>query len=179
MIQCSCIFSVTFVFPSVVECLLLKRDTASISLSPLCSSWINTWPDYSYFRQAVSASFQPSTAHFSSSGVKRSTSEPLNFNPSLASMVANASSQNEAREAGLESNISESDEDQESASSIISSARAYSDNGVQSPRDSDEQEGEDSRDLLDFIPTETLDSQETASAPFSGVFGQVEIANSI
>lgn len=93
-------------------------------------------------------------------------------------MVANASSQNEAREAGLESNISESDEDQESAS-IISSARAYSDNGVQSPRDSDEQEGEDSRDLLDFIPTETLDSQETASAPFSGVFGQVEIANSI
>lgn len=94
-------------------------------------------------------------------------------------MVANASSQNEAREAGLESNISESDEDQESASSIISSARAYSDNGVQSPRDSDEQEGEDSRELLDFIPTETLDSQETASAPFSGVFGQVEIANSI
>ena len=93
-------------------------------------------------------------------------------------MVANASSQNEAREAGLESNISESEEEQD-ASSIMSSARAYSDNGAQSPRHSDEEEEGDSRDLLDFIPTETLDSQETASVPFCGVFGQVEIANSI
>ena len=94
-------------------------------------------------------------------------------------MVANASSQNEAREAGLESNISESEEDQEGASSIVSSARAYSDNGAQSPRDSDEEEEDNSRDLLDFIQAETFDSQETASVPFSGVFGQVEIANSI
>ena len=93
-------------------------------------------------------------------------------------MVANASSHNEAREAGLESNISESEEEQETASSIVSSARAYSDDGAQSPRDSDEEEG-DSRDLLDFIPADTFDSQETASVPFSGVFGQVEVANSI
>lgn len=94
-------------------------------------------------------------------------------------MVANASSQNEAREAGLESNISESEEDEESASSIVSSARAYSHGEAQSPRDSGDEEEEDSGDLLDFVPTETFDSQETGSVPFSGVFGQVEIANSI
>jgi len=130
-----------------------------------------------FTRQAVSATFQPSSAHVSPD-VKRSSSVPLNFNASLVSMVANASSQNEAREAGLESNISESEEEQD-ASSIMSSARAYSDNGAQSPRHSEEEEEGDSRDLLDFIPTGTLDSQETASVPFSGVFGQVEIANSI
>lgn len=94
-------------------------------------------------------------------------------------MVANASSQNEARDAGLESNISESDEDQETASSIVSSARAYSNGDAQSPRDSDDEEEGDSRDLLDFVQTETFDSQGTGSVPFSGVFGQVEIANSI
>lgn len=93
-------------------------------------------------------------------------------------MVANASSQNEAREAGLESNISESEEEEETTSSIVSSARAYSNDDAQSLRDSDDEE-EDSRNLLDFIPTETFDSQETGSVPFSGVFGQVEIANSI
>lgn len=111
--------------------------------------------------------------------IKRSSSVPINFNASLASMVANASSQNEARDAGLESNISESEEDQEEGSSIVSSARAYSENGAQSPRDSDEEEERDSRDLLDFIPNEMLDSQESASVPFSGVFGQVEVSNSI
>ena len=94
-------------------------------------------------------------------------------------MVANASSQNEARDAGLESNISESEEDRESASSIVSSARAYSNGEGQSPRDSDDEEEEDSRDLLDFVPAETFDSQGTGSVPFSGVFGQVEIANSV
>lgn len=94
-------------------------------------------------------------------------------------MVANASSQNEARDAGLESNISESEEDEEEASSIVSSARAYSDNGAQSLRDSDGEEEGDSRDLLDFIPTETLDSHDTGSVLISGVYGQVEIANSI
>lgn len=95
-------------------------------------------------------------------------------------MVANASSQNEAREAGLESNISESEEEEETTSSIVSSARAYSNDEAQSPRDSDEEEEEeDSRNLLDFIPAETFDSQETGSVPFSGVFGQVEIANSV
>ena len=101
------------------------------------------------------------------------------FNASLASMIANASSQNEAREAGLESNISESEEEEETTSSIVSSARAYSNDEAQSPRDSDEEEEGDSRNLLDFIPTETFDSQGTGSVPFSGVFGQVEIANSI
>lgn len=128
-------------------------------------------------RQTVSASFQPSSAHYSPD-IKRSSSVPLNFNASLASMVANASSQNEAREAGLESNISESEEEEETTSSIVSSARAYSNDDAQSLRDSDDEE-EDSRNLLDFIPTETFDSQETGSVPFSGVFGQVEIANSI
>ena len=93
-------------------------------------------------------------------------------------MVANASSQNEAREAGLESNISESEEEEETTSSIVSSARAYSNDEAQSPRGSDEEE-EDSRNLLDFIPAKTFDSQGTGSVPFSGVFGQVEIANSI
>ena len=61
----------------------------------------------------------------------------------------------------------------------MSSARAYSDNGVQSPGDSEEEEEGDSRDLLDFLPTEVLQSQENGSAPFSDVFGQVELANSI
>ncbi|KAL9960961.1 hypothetical protein ACROYT_G034471 [Oculina patagonica] len=129
-------------------------------------------------RQTVSASFQPSSAQYSPD-VKRSSSVPLNFNPSMASMVANASSQNEARDAGLESNISESEEDQETASSIVSSARAYSNDDAQSPRDSDDEEEGDSRDLLDFVQTEPFDSQGTGSVPFSGVFGQVEIANSI
>ena len=92
-------------------------------------------------------------------------------------MVANASSHNEAREGGLESNISESEEEQETTSSIVSSARGYSNDEAQSPRDSDEEEEEDSRDFLELIPTET--SQETGSVPFSGIFGQVEIANSI
>ena len=90
--------------------------------------------------------------------------------------MANASSQNGARDGGQESNISESDEEQDGTSSIVSSARAYS--NAQSPRESDE-EGVDSRDLLDFIPTETLDLHETGSVPFSGGLGQVEIANSI
>lgn len=134
---------------------------------------------YSFcLRQTVSASFQPSSAQYSPE-IKRSSSVPLNFNASLASMVANASSQNEAREAGLESNISESEEEEETTSSIVSSARAYSNDDAQSPRDSDEENEEDSRDLLDFIPGETFDLQETGSVPFSGVFGQVEIANSI
>ncbi|KAJ7382952.1 hypothetical protein OS493_031728 [Desmophyllum pertusum] len=127
-------------------------------------------------RQAVSATFQPSAAQYSPD-IKRSTSVPLNFNASLASMVANASSHNEAREGGLESNISESEEEQETTSSIVSSARGYSNDEAQSPRDSDEEEEEDSRDFLELIPTET--SQETGSVPFSGIFGQVEIANSI
>lgn len=93
-------------------------------------------------------------------------------------MMANASSQNEARDGGLESNISESDEEQDGTSSIVSSARAYSNDDAQSPKESDE-EGEDSRDLLNFIQTETLDLHDTGSVPFSGHFGQVEIANSI
>ncbi|XP_068715190.1 leucine-rich repeat and guanylate kinase domain-containing protein-like [Montipora foliosa] len=129
-------------------------------------------------RQTLSARFHPSSIHFSPD-IKRSSSVPLNFNASLASIIANASSQTEARDVGLESNISESEEDQEDASSIMSSARAYSDNGVQSPGDSEEEEEGDSRDLLDFLPTEVLQSQENGSAPFSDVFGQVELANSI
>ncbi|RMX57030.1 hypothetical protein pdam_00006206 [Pocillopora damicornis] len=129
-------------------------------------------------RQAVSATFQPSSTQYSPTDVKRPNSVPLNFNASLASMMANASSQNEARDGGLESNISESDEEQDGTSSIVSSARAYSNDDAQSPKESDE-EDEDSRDLLDFIQTETLDLHDTGSVPFSGLFGQVEIANSI
>ena len=132
----------------------------------------------SYDRQSISASFQPSSAQFSND-IRGSFSVPLNFNASLASMVANASSQNEAREAGLESNISESEEEHVEASSIVSSARAYSDPGDHSPRDSSGEDDDNSRHLLDLIPTEALDSLENASAPLSEIFGQVEDANSI
>lgn len=158
-----------------VEILSLERRQTKAKAAV---AGIHQIPLEQFTRQAVSANFQLSTSNVTLD-IKRSSSVPLKFNTSLASMVANASSQNEARDAGLESNISESEEDEEEASSIVSSARAYSDNGAQSPRDSDGEEEGDSRDLLDFIPTETLDSHDTGSVLISGVYGQVEIANSI
>lgn len=130
-----------------------------------------------FSRQVVSATFQTSSTLLSPD-IKRSSSVPVNFNASLASIIANASSQTGARDMGLESNISESEEDRES-SSIMSSARAYSDNGAQSPENSDEEEEGDSRDLLDFLPTETFQSHDAGSVALSGAFGQMETANSI
>lgn len=61
----------------------------------------------------------------------------------------------------------------------MSSARAYSDNGAQSPENSDEEEEGDSRELLDFLPTETFRSHDAGSVALSGAFGQMETANSI
>lgn len=161
-----------------VEILSLERRQTQIKAAVAGIHQISLEQFMMGTRQAVSATFQPSSTQYSPTDVKRPNSVPLNFNASLASMMANASSQNEARDGGLESNISESDEEQDGTSSIVSSARAYSNDDAQSPKESDE-EGEDSRDLLDFIQTETLDLHDTGSVPFSGLFGQVEIANSI
>lgn len=161
-----------------VEILSLERRQTQIKAAVAGIHQISLEQFMMGTRQAVSATFQPSSTQYSPTDVKRPNSVPLNFNASLASMMANASSQNEARDGGLESNISESDEEQDGTSSIVSSARAYSNDDAQSPKESDE-EDEDSRDLLDFIQTETLDLHDTGSVPFSGLFGQVEIANSI
>lgn len=161
-----------------VEILSLERRQTQIKAAVAGIHQISLEQFIMGTRQAVSATFQPSSTQYSPTDVKRPNSVPLNFNASLASMMANASSQNEARDGGLESNISESDEEQDGTSSIVSSARAYSNDDAQSPKESDE-EDEDSRDLLDFIQTETLDLHDTGSVPFSGLFGQVEIANSI
>lgn len=161
-----------------VEILSLERRQTQIKAAVAGIHQISLEQFMMGTRQAVSATFQPSSTQYSPTDVKRPNSVPLNFNASLASMMANASSQNEARDGGLESNISESDEEQDGTSSIVSSARAYSNDEAQSPKESDE-EDEDSRDLLDFIQTETLDLHDTGSVPFSGLFGQVEIANSI
>lgn len=161
-----------------VEILSLERRQTQIKAAVAGIHQISLEQFMMGTRQAVSATFQPSSTQYSPTDVKRPNSVPLNFNASLASMMANASSQNEARDGGLESNISESDEEQDGTSSIVSSARAYSNDDAQSLKESDE-EDEDSRDLLDFIQTETLDLHDTGSVPFSGLFGQVEIANSI
>lgn len=161
-----------------VEILSLERRQTQIKAAVAGIHQISLEQFMMGTRQAVSATFQPSSTQYSPTDVKRPNSVPLNFNASLASMMANASSQNEARDGGLESNISESDEEQDGTSSIVSSARAYSNDDAQSPKESDE-EDEDSRDLLDFIQAETLDLHDTGSVPFSGLFGQVEIANSI
>ena len=87
--------------------------------------------------------------------------------------MANASSQTEAKEQGLESNESDSDDEQNSASTLLSSARAYSNGDSQTPQDSDE---ETPQETIDFLAL-----QDSGPLQYSNGLEQLQevVANSI
>ena len=88
-------------------------------------------------------------------------------------MVANASSPNEPKEQFLVSKESDSEDDQESASTLLSSARAYSNGDPLSPR------GSDGESLLE--PVDFLALQDSGSFEYSADYVRVQepAANSI
>lgn len=121
------------------------------------------------FRYINSAGFRDSTKH----GQKRASSYPLGYDASFVSMTVNASSGNKQTES-TESADSD-DEEETNTSSVMSSARAYSERfGTNSPDDETGNTG----NTLDILTVE-FGSQASESVALSAGLEQYQDANSI
>lgn len=107
--------------------------------------------------------------------VKRASTYPLGYDTSFVSMAANASSGKQR----TESNESNSEDEQTETSSLMSSARAYSERfGSHSADESAEDQDEHEGGTIDIMRLE-FGSQASESVALSAGMDQIHDANSI
>ncbi|XP_031559996.1 leucine-rich repeat and guanylate kinase domain-containing protein-like [Actinia tenebrosa] len=155
----------------VEELSLLRRK--NLAKAAVAGVHVLSLDDLILTRQISSTGFQDSSVN--ADEVKRASTYPLGYDTSFVSMAANASSEQQR----TDSNESNSEDEQTETSSLMSSARAYSERFEshsvdESAEDQDEQDG----GTIDVMRLE-YGSQASESVALSAGMEQIHDANSI